>query len=104
MHSIGDLLERLIQHSAVIGLIEYGSNHRDDDFSSGDYDLFVIFDSLTIAVESLHFDVNGVPVDLNLRTLDYLRCLKSLSGFESALVGARVIYDSTGELARSSND
>ncbi|MEM8535281.1 MAG: hypothetical protein AAGF95_30880 [Chloroflexota bacterium] len=93
------LVEKLQNHPQVVGLIEYGSAHYRDDFAVGDYDLFVVYDGLDTAVESLHFYIDGVPVDLNLCSLSYLRTQDVLSGFETNLLDGRIIYDKDGVVA-----
>lgn len=99
MNSIRSLVETLRQHPQVVGLVEYGSAHYVNDFGAGDYDLFVIHDEIQTDVESLHFYVDDVPVDLNLRSLRYLASQNSLAGFESALLDGRIIYDRGGVVA-----
>ena len=104
MHTIHSLVETLKQHPQVVGLLEYGSARFADNFDAGDYDLFVIHNEIQTEVESLHFYVDTafghVPVDLNLRSLRYLASQNSLTGFESALLDGRIIYDRGGVVAQ----
>lgn len=53
--SVDEMLRRLEQHPAVVGLVGYGSDHRGERFAVGDVDLFVVTDGLQLEVESLHF-------------------------------------------------
>jgi hypothetical protein len=97
--SIEQMLARLTAHSAVLGLVAYGSDHAADGYTQGDFDLFVVLQEIDSAVESLHFYVAGTPVDLNLITLDRLRSLKREHGFAFfALQNGRVIFDRSGSL------
>ena len=96
MKSIRVLVEKLQNHPQVVGLIEYGSAHYRDDFTAGDYDLFVIHDELDTTVESMHLYVGGVPVDLNLCSLNHLRKQDALSGFEENLLDGCIIYNKGG--------
>ncbi|MEM7128258.1 MAG: hypothetical protein AAF702_18140 [Chloroflexota bacterium] len=98
MNTFIELIRRLKQNPHVLALIEYGSAHYTDDFKTGDYDLFVIVEGLSTEIESLHFHVNGIPVDLNVRDIDTLSKQESLTGFEAALLDGRTIFDRHGEI------
>ena len=100
MQSIEGMIALLVSHPEVLGLMEYGSARHDDESIHGDYDLFVVVKHRHPQVESLHFYVDGVPVDLNLRTLDEIRDLALATGFEQTLLDARIIHDPTGRVAR----
>ena len=73
MKTIKQMIKRLKDHPAVVGLIEYGGAQHRDKSIPGDYDLFAVLATPAPEVESLHFHVGGIPVDLNLRTLDEIR-------------------------------
>ena len=93
MDSVADVISTLQHHSDVLGLVEYGSDHRIDNYRTGDLDLYVVLRAEP-SVDSLHFYVAGVPVDLGLITLDVIRTLRGAGSFEAAaLVAGRVIYD-----------
>ena len=98
MQTIKEMLLALESNKEVLGLIEYGSPRRHDDLLTGDYDLFVILKTKDSDIESLHFYINKIPVDLNIRTFEEIEKLKFAKGFETALLSGRVIYDPTGEV------
>ncbi|MFC1572526.1 hypothetical protein ACFL6M_02900 [Candidatus Eisenbacteria bacterium] len=104
MQSIHQLTTILREHEEVLGLIEYGSAQETDATILGDYDLFVILADNDPGVESLHFRVAGIPIDLNLRTLTQLQEMTSLEDIDAALVHGRIIHDPhsllAGELQR----
>ncbi len=70
MRSIPELIEKLVSNPGVVGLIEYGSACHQDVNILGDYDLFAVLKQRDPDVESLHFYVGSIPVDLGLKTLD----------------------------------
>lgn len=98
MQTIKEMLLALKSNKNVLGLLEYGSPHEHDDFMTGDYDLFVILRAKDSDIESLHFYINNIPIDLNIKTLGEIKKLKFAEGFETALLGARIIHDPTGEV------
>jgi hypothetical protein len=100
LKSIEQMLAILKSQSDVLGLVTYGSDQHSIGYAQGDFDLFVVVQGKDPAVESLHFYVAGMPVDLNLITMDHLRRLKGDHGFAFfALQNGRVIFDRSGALA-----
>ena len=104
MQSIKRMVTTLIDNPAVLGLLEYGSSSAGDAQIPGDYDLLVILNNKTPKVESLHFYVDGIPVDLNLRTLDEIHKLARATGFDRILLDGRIIYDPSGSLTQEIQD
>ena len=99
MKTVDALLRRLEAHPDVTGLIRYGSDHREDNYSVGDYDLFVVVSGWQPPVESLHFNVGETPVDLNLLTLQRLSELDSEFTFpQLALRDGVLFFDRTGQV------
>lgn len=98
MQTIKEMLLTLKSNKNVLGLLEYGSPHEHDDFLTGDYDLFVILRTKDSDIESLHFYINNIPVDLNIRSLEEIGKLKFAEGFETALLDGRIIHDPTGQI------
>ena len=98
--SIGQMVQALSDSPLVLGLIEYGSTSATNAEVIGDYDLIVVLNHEYPNVESLHFYVDGNPVDLNLRSLDEIRNLQCAAGFESVLLDGRVIFDPSGSVAQ----
>ena len=86
MQTVEKMLAFLKSNPNVLGLVEYGSSHKTDSYSQGDYDLFVILQKKDHNVESLHFYVSRTPIDLNIRTLKEIQDLKFVKGFETALL------------------
>lgn len=100
MKTIKEMLTILKSNPNVLGLVEYGSSHESDNYSIGDYDLFVILKDKDDDVEGLHFYLSGAPVDLNIRTLKELRDLKLTEWLTIALLEGRIIYDPTGKVTQ----
>ena len=97
--TVDAMLKRLEAHPDVTGLIRYGSDHQEDNYSVGDYDLFVVFFSWQPLVESLHFRVGHTPVDLNLITLETLAGLAPAFTFPQLALGdAALIFDRTEQV------
>ncbi len=97
LETLGDLFARLRAHASVAGLVRYGSDPGQGH--TGDLDLFVLLYGSEPEVESLHFDVGGVPVDLNLLTLTRLETLEPDFAFPAlALRGGAVLYDPSGRV------
>ena len=95
---ISELIERLQSNSEVVGLVRYGSRTLHDTTPGGDLDLFVVVRSREPQLESIHFDWDGLPVDLGLRTLEDLDREEPVSWVDQLLVSGDVIYDQTGRL------
>ncbi len=93
-----ELVEQLTQNPSVLGLVRYGSRGVDDVSKGGDFDLFVFADGLLDDVESLHFYVGDIPVDLNLRRLADLQRDEPRIPFDRVLLEGEILFDRTGEL------
>ena len=100
MQSIEHMIAVLTDNPEVLGLLEYGSSSVGDARMLGDYDLLVFMNHKAPQVESLHFYVRGVPVDLNIRTLDEIRKMPRATGFDQVLLEGRIIHDPSGSLAQ----
>jgi hypothetical protein len=100
MNSIPEMVARLQANSVVVGLIEYGSARHGDPQIDGDYDLIAVVAARDPDVESLHFRVGGVPIDLNIRSLDDIRSLDRADGFDTILLDGRIIHDPSGHLEK----
>ena len=102
IQSIDEMISTLKRNTKVIGTIEYGSDHQQDDYEVGDYDIFVVLDHKDPILESLHFRIAGVPVDLNLVTINEIGRLDAKNGFHFfTLLGGRVVHDTNGKVARA---
>lgn len=74
------MLAMLKSNPHVLGLVEYGSStYESIADEKGDYDLFVILKDKVHDVESLHFHVATIPVDLNIRSIQEIQNLKYTS-------------------------
>lgn len=83
----------------VAGLIRYGADHQMDDYTIGDYDLFVVFSDNPPPVEGLHLDAGHTPVDLSFITLQALEELAPEPTFpQLALNSGTVIFDRFGKV------
>jgi len=94
-----DLVERLVANPRVVGLVRYGGRTIDDVSSGGDLDLFAIVELPTPEVEGIHFYVNGIPVDLSLRTLADLALDAPVSFIDRVLLEGEILYDPRGQVA-----
>jgi len=93
-----ELVERLRAHPDVVGLVRYGSRELSDLSPGGDFDLFVFLTDRPADVESLHFHVAGIPVDLNIRTLEDLQRREPLTNIDVALTHGQILHDPTSGL------
>jgi hypothetical protein len=100
-NTVPEMIEILRSNPIVRGLAEYGKAAHTDKVFYGDYDLFVVINPGDVAVESLHFYIGEIPVDLNIRTLQQIDALVQADGFDGVLIDARIIYDRDGDLGRS---
>lgn len=98
--SIESMLSMLKSNPSVLGLIEYGSAQVSDAGTKGDYDLFVVLNTKVENIESLHFFVGDIPVDLNIRSLHELQKAYYLTGFDTALLDGRLIHDPSGKVSK----
>ena len=98
--NLEDLVARLESNPRVVGIVRYGSRRPADLSPGGDFDLFVFVKERPPDIESIHFYVGDIPVDLNLRFLDDLRRSKPLTGIDTALVDAEILCDKTGALGQ----
>jgi len=101
MNSVKEMVEALKANESVIALAEYGSAAYVDREIQGDYDLIVFVVPSIAGVESLHFFVDGTPVDLNLRSLEQIDAMPKAEGFESVLLDCRIIHDPSGTTRRA---
>jgi len=99
MKTIGELIDRLTKNPRIVGLVEYGSACAGDPEIHGDYDLIAVLVSRDPAVESVHFRIGDVPVDLNLRTLEEIGRLDRAAGFDEVLLEGRIVHYPTGNVA-----
>jgi len=98
IQTIQEMTETLKSNPEILALIEYGNPHNDDNYKTGDYDLFAVLKTKHSDVESLHFYVDKTPVDLNIRTLKEIKELKFVTGFDEAILDGRIIYDPTKKI------
>ena len=85
----------------VVGLIGYGSDYGPDAYAVGDCDLFVVLKEKPETVESLHFYICDVPVDLNLTMLEGIRCLEADDAFHiAALLKGGIRHNRSGNVTR----
>ena len=98
--SLVELVARLKACPSVLGIARYGSRRAEDMSPGGDFDLFVLVKQCPEDVESLHFYVGDIPVDLNVRTLEHLRSPKPLTAFDFVLTDAEILYDDAGALSK----
>lgn len=89
-----ELIARLTRNPGVLGIVRYGRRRAQDIAPGGDLDLVVVVDERPPEVESIHFDVGGVSVDLSLRTFGDLRRDAPLSAVVDPLLStAEILFD-----------
>jgi hypothetical protein len=101
IQNLQDLVEHLRANPDVIGLVRYGRRRPDDMAPGGDFDLFVFLEASPEDVESIHFCVKGVPVDLNLRCLDDLKKGEPLTEIDWCVKTGEILHDPTGRLKKA---
>ena len=100
MNTIREMLDALTDNPEVLGLIEYGSAQYADEEISGDYDLIVVLKQSRPEVESLHFYIGAVPVDLNILSLEDIQDTCRATGFSTVLLEGRIIHDLSGRITQ----
>jgi hypothetical protein len=101
-HTVGnshEVLVRLAANPTVIGVVRYGDRPVDATEAGGDLDLFVLVDHRPPQVESLHFFIGDLPVDLNVRTWADLEADELLTPVDQALFHGQILHDRDGDLA-----
>lgn len=93
LKNLENLIVRLKNNEIVISIIEYGSRSFHESSGNGDYDIFVIVEESLYSIESLHFYINDIPVDLNIRTIEDLKKETPLSFIDFSIFKGRIIYD-----------
>jgi len=93
VNNLKELIIQLKNNSNVVSIIEYGSRNYCDSSIGGDYDIFVIVKDRLFSIESLHFYINEIPVDLNIRTVEDLKKKEPLSFIDLSIFDGRIIYD-----------
>jgi len=99
-HNLENLVIRLESNPKVIGIVQYGSRCPTDLSPGGDFDLFVFVKQRPPDIESIHFYIGDIPVDLNLRDFEDIRRCEPLTNIDIALVDAEILYDKTGTLSQ----
>jgi hypothetical protein len=98
MNTIYEMVDVLRNNPKVLGLIEYGGAKHSDERIHGDYDLIVVLRQRDPEVESLHFYIGGVPVDLNIRSLADIQDIWCATEFDSVFLEGRIIYDPSNRI------
>ena len=104
MNTIDEMINMLRNNPEVVGLIEYGSAEWNDDEINGDYDLIVVLRQRDPEVESLHFYIGEVPVDLNVRSIEDIQDIRCATGFNSIWLDGRIIHDPSGAINHEIKD
>jgi hypothetical protein len=97
--TVPELVARLAAHGAVVGLVRYGNRPVGATGTAGDLDLFVLVDDRPPELESVHFYVGDLPVDLNVRIWRDLERDEPLTPIDGDIYRGEVIYDRDGDLA-----
>ena len=89
--TLTELTVQLAECPDILGLVRYGSRRVDDMSLGGDFVLFVIVKERPTGLESVHFHVGEIPVDLNIRTVDDLSAEKPLTPVDSCLASGELL-------------
>jgi hypothetical protein len=100
LKNLEEMISQLEDNDNVLGLVQYGSRLPSDMSHGGDFDLFVFMQNRSDDVESIHFYVGGIPVDLNLRTMEDLQSERPVDNIDHTLLRAEIIFDRTGMLKK----
>lgn len=96
MDTINEMVGSLKKHPHVLGLVEFGSScNKGTLLPPSDYDLFVITNDRPTEIKVLHFFVEDIPVDLNVRSLEEM-IPEVMEGFDGAILDGCVIFDPIG--------
>jgi len=98
--NLDKLVARLENNPRVVGIARYGSRRATDVSPGGDFDLFVFVKERPPGIESIHFYVGDIPVDVNIRTLEDIWRNEPLTNIDIALADAEILHDKTGTLSR----
>ena len=98
--TINDLIQHLKRNPNVYALVRYGGRRVNDDSPGGDFDLYVIIDKIETPIESIHFHLSRIPVDLNIRKLDDLLLAESVSFIDMVLPAGEILFDRNGEVTK----
>jgi len=98
--NLSELVDRIRESPRVIGIVRYGSRPPEDMSSGGDFDIFVFLGGNSLDLESLHFYIKNIPVDINLRTIEDLNLNKPISFIDFALIDGDLLFDKTGILEK----
>ena len=96
--NLQDMIINLKNNPSVVGVARYGNRHHTDMSPGGDFDLFVFVKERPPEIESIHFHVRDIPIDLNLRALSDLERNEPISEFDRVLFSADILYDESGDL------
>ena len=99
IQTLQELIAHLQVNPRVVGIVRYGCRCPDDMSQGGDFDLFVFLDERPTDLESIHFYLSDIPVDMSLRTLDDLNQAQPISDIDVVLPRADILYDPTNVLA-----
>jgi hypothetical protein len=97
--SVQELLARLMAQPSVAGIVRYGGHPVDAVGAGGDLDLCLLADERPPALESVHFHIGMLPVDLNVRIWADLEREPPLTPIDHAIAVGEVLYDRDGDLA-----
>jgi len=92
INSLRELIERFKLHPNVIGLVRYGRRTVDDMSPGGDFDLFVIVKERPSGLESVHFHIEDITVDINFRTLKDLQSEHPITRIDINLASGEVLW------------
>lgn len=97
--SIREFIEKIKKNPNMIALISYGKIKIDKDVEEN-VDICIIMNNFNLNIESVHFDIKGVPVSASLRAYNDLLKDKPLSQKDLLLLEGEVLFDKSGIISR----
>jgi hypothetical protein len=101
--SIREFIDELKRNVRVIALIKYGNRDVDDMSPGEDFDLYVIMNDFNSNIESVHFYIGGIPVDVSIRGYSDLLLQKPITKTDLELLTGEILFDKSGIISRMLN-
>ena len=94
IQNLRHMIDLLKGNPRVLGMVRFGGCSQDVMSPEGDFDLFVFVEDRDWDIDSIHFYVGDIPVDLAIRTLGDPQSEEPFA--HAALVNGEILYDRTG--------
>ncbi|MEN8904445.1 MAG: hypothetical protein ABF289_00640 [Clostridiales bacterium] len=102
-NNIREFIDELKRNVRVIALIKYGKREVDDMSLGEDFALYVIMNDFSSNIESIHFYIETIPIDVNVRGYSDLLLKKPISKTDLELFSGEILFDKSGIISRMLN-